>query len=167
MQTFFSQIRAALAVNLYYLSLYVCLTIPDTCGAMSSENGWATQDKYIAWFDQFVGPKYPEPISFTGQDCYAFRCSLLHQGSTQHPSGRYKRIIFVEPGSTGNLLHRNLINDAMNLDVPTFCNDILDGADTWFEEAEQTSEYRKNYPQFAQRYPSGFSPYIGGVPVIS
>jgi hypothetical protein len=168
MQTFFNQIRVALAANLYYLSLYVCLTIPDICSAMSSENGWATDDKYIAWFDQYVGPKYSGGLtSFTGNDCYAFRCSLLHQGSTQHPKGRYKRIIFVEPGATGSILHRNIINDAMNLDLPIFCKDILDGADAWLKQAEQTPEYQKNYPTFAQRYPNGLSPYIGGVPVIS
>src|SRR5699024_6261516 len=46
------------------------------------------------------------------------------KGSTQHPRGRHSRIIFVEPGQSGIVLHNNIMNDALNIDVHIFCEDI-------------------------------------------
>jgi hypothetical protein len=168
MQALFNQIHWAVENNAYYLGLYASLTLPDICGAMSSENGWATQAKYVAWFNKYVGPRYPGGI-FTGDDCYNFRCSLLHQGRTQHPSGRYSRILFVEPGpqNRGNVFHRNIMNDALNIDVRIFCGDLLFGAQQWLEEVWQSPEFERNYEQYARRYPNGLTPYIVGLPVVS
>jgi hypothetical protein len=91
---------------------------------------------------------------------------MLHQGRAQHPKMGYSRILFVEPGTTTNLFHNNILNDALNIDVSIFCNDILDGAEVWLKNARDTVEFKNNYPLFMQRYPTGFPPYISGVSVI-
>ena len=168
MQALFNQIRWAVEHNAYYLALYASLTLPDICGAMSSENGWATREKYIEWFNQYVAPRYPGGL-FTGDDCYTFRNSVLHQGRTAHPSGRYSRILFIEPGprTQGTIAHLNVINDALNIDVRIFCTDILEGAEQWLNDVWQTAEYERNYDLFARRYPNGLAPYLVGPPVIS
>lgn len=138
---------------------------------MSSPDGRAESKRYIAWFDKYVAPRYtvgPErKPAFSGADCYYYRCALLHQGSSQHPKSSYSRVLFVEPGTTSNVFHCNVLNDALNIDVRLFCHDVLNGAEQWLREAEHTAEYKQNYSRFMQRYPNGLPPYIVGVPVIA
>lgn len=165
MRDFLDQIRQALAMNLYYVALIASLTVPDICGAIGSANGKATKSKYIDWFDRYVASKYVGTL--TGEDCYYYRCSALHQGSSQHPHSTYSRIIFVEPSATTNIFHCNILNDALNIDVRIFCNDIVSGAMDWLKQYETTKRYERNYSKFMRRYPSGLSPYIVGVPIIS
>jgi len=165
MRNFLSQIEIGLEANLYYVSLFASLAVPDICGAINSEDGAATKDNYISWFDQYVGEKYSQ--FFNGEDCYRFRCSFLHQGSSQRSDARYSRIIFVEPSATTNVFHCNILNDALNIDVRIFCLDIVEGAKEWLDEVEETERFQENYSKFMRRYPNGLSPYIVGVPIIS
>lgn len=165
MRDFFGQIQQGLDHDLYYLAVFASLAVPDICGAIGSDDGEATPQNYIAWFDRYVAQAYGGRLS--GEDCYRFRCSLVHQGSSQHPRSRYSRVLFVEPTATTNVFHNNLINDALNIDVRIFCRDIVAGAEAWLQEHEGTELYRTNYNRFMRRYPRGFPPYIAGVPVIS
>ena len=165
MKDFLAQIEKGLDENLYFLSLFSALAIPDLCGAMGSKNGLATKEKYTAWFDKCVAQKYNGFLS--GNNCYYFRCSLLHQGSSQHPNNSYERVLFVEPSATTNVFHNNIMNGALNIDVRIFCSDMIAGAKEWLEENKETDLFKKNYDKFMRRYPNGLSPYIVGVPVIS
>jgi hypothetical protein len=155
--------------QLFYLALAGALVIPDMCGALESNNGEATGSKYKAWFDTHVAPLHKfgaDPI-LTGENCYRFRCSLLHQGRTQHPHSGYRRMIFVEPGSTGIVMHMNVLNDALNIDVRSFCLEMVGAARAWLGAVQGTEPYDTNFAAFAHRYPAGLAPYIVGIPVIS
>lgn len=164
MRNLLNQIQQGLEANLYYLSLFVALSMPDICGAIESENGEATGQKYENWFNKYVAPKYNDFLS--GSDCYKFRCSLLHQGSSQHSKNKYSRVLFVEPSATTNVFHNNIMNDALNIDVRIFCQDIINGVNQWLQEVEDTELFKANYDKFMRRYPNGLKPYIVGVPVI-
>ncbi|EMR73199.1 hypothetical protein MCGE09_00036 [Thaumarchaeota archaeon SCGC AB-539-E09] len=164
MRYLLDQIRKALCVDLYYVSLFTSLTIPDICGAIQSVNGEASGTKYKNWFDTYVAHKYFNMLN--GEDCWNFRCSLLHQGTSQHPRSTYKRILFFEPSATTSVFHCNILNDALNIDVRIFCEDIILGALAWLKQNEGTDLYKANYDKFMRRYPNGLSPYISGVPVI-
>lgn len=165
MRDLINQIRIGLENNLYYLALYGSLTLPDICGALESDNGMAKDSKYKKWFNKYVSQKYTN--IFDGEDCYFFRCSLLHQGSSQHKKSTYERVIFVEPNITGNVFHKNILNNALNIDVRIFCEDILQGVETWLEENENGDNYKKNYNKYMKRHPNGLAPFIVGTPVIS
>jgi hypothetical protein len=171
MRTLIEQTRQAADSNAYYLSLFAALALPDICAAMSALDGQAKRKRYIEWFDKYVAPKYTvgpsKNPSFSGADCYYYRCSILHQASSQHPQSSYARILFVEPGTSTNIFHNNVLNDALNLDVRLFCRDICDGADAWLADTEQKPEYQANYARSLKRYPNGLSPYIVGLPVIA
>jgi hypothetical protein len=160
-----AQLSNSLNTNLYYLSLYVALTIPDMCGALDSTDGRASGNEYVKWFDKHVAPKYRGFLS--GEECYEFRCSLLHQGQLRPRKGRYSRMVFVEPAATTNVLHNNIINDALNIDVRLFCKDMIDSAIQWLDQVEGTALFKTNFEKFVRRYPTGLAPYIGGVPVIA
>lgn len=171
MQTLINQTREAANSNAYYLSLFAALAIPDICAAISSPNGEASKVKYIAWFNQYVSHKYtvgPDRTpSLSGEDCYYYRCAMLHQGRAQHERSTYTRILFIEPGISDIVLHNNVMNDALNIDIRIFCTDICDSAEQWLADVEATPDYQRNYPNSLQRYPDGLAPYIIGLPIIA
>ena len=75
--------------------------------------------------------------------------------------------MFVEPSATTNIFHCIILNDALNIDVRIFCNDIIEGAEKWLKKFEGNPIITQNYNMFMRRYANGLSPYIVGVPVIS
>jgi hypothetical protein len=158
MRDLLGQIEIAVNSGLYYLALMGSLSIPDICGAIESPNGWAKPNKYKKWFNQYVAPKYKDML--TGEDCYYFRCSLLHQGSSQNPNSRYSRIFFIEPSVTRNIYHCNKVNDALNIDVRIFCKDVISGALSWLDQHEGTALFRKNYDKCIRRYPNGIPGFV-------
>lgn len=168
-QDFFDQVARGGEGPHYYLALAAALMIPDICGAMEAEDGRSTGARYRAWFDKHVAPKHRtsntgEPL-LSGADCYILRCSLLHQGTTRHQKSRYSRILFTEPGPV--TLHMNILDDALNIAVREFCQEMAEAASSWLATAKDNASFKHNYGKFLQRYPDGLPPYISGVPVIS
>jgi hypothetical protein len=186
MHDLIDQLESSLASKNYLISLYAALTIPDIAGAMSSENGEASGAKYISWYEQWVRPlsavlfvaQFPEdqrqyaiqglPASnpLTGEACYRFRCSLLHQGSTQHSKSPFSRIIFIEPENSTSLTHNLVIQDALCIDLRTFCREIIVGTRLWLRKAESDPHFLKNQMRSAKRHPNGLPPYLFNTPVI-
>ena len=162
------QIEQGLDQNLYYLSFFAALSLPDICGAADSDNGEASGAKYKKWFDDYVGSKYKygQMIFLSGEDCYFFRCGVLHQGTTQHAKSGFSRILFVEPGATTNVLHCNIMNDALNIDVRIFCRDIVQAVRVWLAKVEGTPKFEANMAKFIRRHPEGVPPFLSRLPVI-
>ncbi|PAA25955.1 hypothetical protein [Pseudomonas fragi] len=156
--------------GLCYVALFTALTIPDMCGALESADGKASGAKYKAWFDKWVAKDYtvgPERTpSLSGETCYAYRCGLLHQGRNMHEKLGYSRILFVEPGN-GFVMHNNVINDALNIDIPSFVKGITGAARKWLAAETGNKPFEDNYALFMKRHKNGLPPYIGGVDVIS
>ena len=184
MRPVLDQIERSLDTRLYYLSLFAGLTVPDIAGALEAADGEATGDRYKAWYERWVRPRFAEGVQrlfasrgitaaptienpLTGDACYRFRCSLLHQGSSQHPKSSYSRIMFIEPGATSNVVHYGVMNDVLCIDLLAFCREVLAGARLWLGTVEGTEPYKTNYDRFVRRYDNGLPPYIVGVPVIS
>lgn len=165
MDELFRQVVVGANAGVYFLALAGALMIPDICGALAAPDGRATGERYVDWFDTNAADRFHGIMD--GDTCYRFRCSLLHQGKSQHPQSRYSRVLFVEPGATSNVFHLNVLNDALNLDVRTFCLDLVGAASEWQAIVAGTEPYDTNLVNTIQRYPDGLSPYIGGVPVIS
>jgi hypothetical protein len=166
MRNLLEQIQKGLENNLYFLSLFTALSMPDICGAIESQDGKSTSIKYEIWFNKYVASQYEGFL--TGADCYKFRCSLLHQGSSQHYKSGYSRVLFIEPSNTTNVcVHKGNINDALIIDVCIFCRDIINGVNQWLKKVENTESYKANCDKFMRRYPNGLNPYIVGIPVIS
>ncbi len=171
MDEFFKQVADAARSHLYFLALSGALVIPDMCAALESTDGETRGSRYIDWVDRNVAPRHishwtGQPF-LDGDSCYRFRCSLLHQGRTEHPKSRYSRIIFVEPGATKSSFHMNVIDDVLNIDVYKFCMEMVDSAFIWRTSKMGTEPYETNVQRFVTRYPNGLAPYIVGLPVIS
>lgn len=174
MRDLLEQIKTGLSHNLYFLSLFVALTIPDICAAMESENGKTENTKYKAWFNKYFAPrnprKYGDGTNFTADDCYNFRCAILHQGRSNNGKIAYKRIMFFEPGTFSIGLHSCVVGaktkeKSLVIDVKTFCTDMVNSAQKWTKENEDSAVYKTNSLHLVKRYPHGIPPVFGG-PVI-
>jgi len=164
------QIAFAAENGIYFLSLAGALVIPDICGALEQPSGEATGNTYRAWFDQNVAPIHRGILD--GDSCYRFRCSLLHQGTTQHPKSRYNRILFVEPGALTGVAHMNIFQmvpgeNVLEIDVRVFCLEMVQAALAWRDGITGTEPYETNVSRFVTRYPGGLAPYVVGIPIIS
>jgi hypothetical protein len=159
----FDQVEAGGKGPFPYLALMGALVIPDVCGAMEAADGRATRRRYADWFDEHVGHRYVVngDVWFNGTDCYQLRCSLLHQGSGQHPEGRYRRIVFAEPNAEGLASHCNVVNGMLELGIPNFTTEIAQAGRAWVETAESTSTFQRNYSRYLRRYPEAVVEGVG------
>jgi len=161
-----NQISWAAEKGLYFLALAGALIIPDICGALEQNDGQASTRSYVEWFDRNLN-RMPGGPNFDGESCYRFRCSLLHQGTTQHPKSRFKRVLFVEPGAISGVIHNIYGENALIIDVREFCLEMVRAAAQWKATVVGAEPYETNVLRFVTRYPTGLAPHIVGVPVIS
>ncbi|MGA4838294.1 hypothetical protein [Streptomyces sp. G45] len=143
MEGFFGGLGDALDEQNWHAALVMALTLPDICGKADAPGGRSGQ-RYAAWFDRHVGSRYKhrigagreEVIFLSGNDCYALRCALLHEGSTDTSTHSARealsRFHFCTPGQFNNGLHCIQINDALVLMVDEFARDVLDAARAWW-----------------------------------
>lgn len=118
MRALVDQLEQSLASGQYFLSLFTALTLPDIAAALDAQDGLANRRRFVSWYDKWVRPQFAEAIlaklpqtlppeqrecvknglqqpPLDGEACYRFRCSLLHQGTTQHPKSAFSRTNFL------------------------------------------------------------------------
>ena len=183
MRNLLDQIEWGLDANLYYLSLFASLALPDICGAMDSEDGQASRDRYVAWFNKYVQPLFEGTLKgiivqtpsieteaartwLTGDACYRLRCFLLHEESPEQPAIPFSRIAFVVSEAGTSVVHRALLNDVLFVDLSFFCKKIVEGVRTWLREVEYTVRFRQNYERLIKLHSDGISFLVGGVGVV-
>lgn len=165
-------IERALQAQLWYMALAVTLSIPDICSLLQRDeqtDGWPKEEKYVRWFDTFMGPKYG---FFSGQDCYRVRGGVLHKGRFGHPKAKYDRVLFGVPGGRRirELLSENnggIMETALHLDLVTFCQEMIDCARSWYIMMKDDPNVKANMPYLVRFRPYGVSPHIVGVPIIA
>ncbi|MEU5097613.1 hypothetical protein [Streptomyces sp. NPDC020996] len=147
MEGFFDGLEQAIRERNWHAVLVMALTLPDICAkiVMPAERSGR---RYAAWFDQHVKPKYTfqigvgaqERVFLSGTDCYALRCVLLHEGSTdtarQPASDALDRFHFCVPGQFNLRLHCNQIGRALILMVDEFAVDVLNAARAWWSSLD-------------------------------
>jgi hypothetical protein len=157
--------------DLYYIALISALAVPDIAGALNAEDGEASGKKYADWYNQWARPRLKESRDrdnpFSGEECWDFRCALLHQGKfkqTKKPIGR--RIIFIEPGYPNYSIHYCAVhNDSFLIQIDQFVEEILRGCELWLDAIQETETFKKNYKNFARRHPNGLAS-VKRVPVV-
>lgn len=174
MRELITQIENGLEHDLYLLSLYSALTLPDICGAIGSNNGEATGQKYKEWYSKYVFEKYS---LIDADTCYNFRCKALHQSLTEskRPSDDYSFIAFAEPQpkNTGNIVSIQIGKSEIDgkvgpksIDVVKFILAIIEGTKEWMEEHNGTEPYDLNISKTINRHPEGLTDLIEGVTYI-
>lgn len=164
MDTLRDDIERALSAQLYYLAVVSTLGLPDICAALESADGATTGRKYQAWCDSWLIPSYPE---LTSQDLYSMRCGVVHQGRLGHPKMQYARVLFTVPNANRNVFHRNIINDALNLNVVMFCRDMNRTVGQWYAAKHDDANVLANLPRLVRFHEQGLAPYMVGMPLIA
>ncbi|ENW05768.1 hypothetical protein [Acinetobacter beijerinckii] len=151
MQQYLDSIKLSLTTNNYFGAITIALTLPDICAYVNSSNNKTSSKKYCKWFDKYLGKYYSEifidefknentaVVNLIAQECYATRCSLLHQG-THHI--RHQRILDDAEHATVSSVHfmslgygaylRN--GDILFLDVDFFCENMINAVETWMRD---------------------------------
>ncbi|WP_413754781.1 hypothetical protein [Streptomyces sp. MMBL 11-3] len=153
MEGFFDGLDQTVRERNWHAALVMALTLPDICAKIVSPTE-RSGARYAAWFDEHVKPKYTRPsgrggeerVFLSGGDCYALRCALLHEGSTDITPHRARQVLerfhFCRPGQFNMPIHCNQANAALILMVDDFATDILTAARAWWtslDEAERAA----------------------------
>mgnify|MGYP006308626119 CR=1 FL=1 len=154
MERFTNSIRTALQAGDWYGALTTALTLPDICGRMETPNEGSNR-RYARWFYDWVEPSYTmesfgeRHVFLSGNDCYALRCSLLHEGGENIEEQRAREALdnfhFIVPPPNGNSFHKIQSNQSLLLQVDIFCNDVADAVDNW------ASSESANTPEVLER----------------
>jgi hypothetical protein len=129
---YFDEIERCRQAGAYWALLHVVVALPDICGALESESGWATPDKYVAWCARYC----PTDGIVTAEDYKDIRNVVLHQGRSVTGDGRryYK---FTRATASGNSVHRLYYGgDVVVLDVGKLADEVVDGIRGWFVDLQ-------------------------------
>ena len=145
MDRFTTAIRQSLENKNWYAALYLSLTLPDICARLESDNGKTNGAKFVAWFDQYLADSYrrqvgrnPVPHVFlSGNDCYALRCSMLHEGGTDITTQQCREVLDKFHFTVVGGVHCIQVNSVLHLDVPTFCEDVCNATERWYSNFKQ------------------------------
>lgn len=151
MERLTNAIKMAVENKNWYGALTMALTLPDICGHIETpEKG--SKVRYVDWYNRYMLNKYTyflgtdkeEHIFLRGEDCYALRCSYLHQGGSNIENQRARQalsdFLFIDPPESGGLMHLNQFNNALQLQVDIFCLDMANSVEEWANTEVQNSE---------------------------
>ncbi len=91
-------INKALDAEAYMAALSLVLTLPDICAKAKYDNSLKNKERYIKWFDEYIGQYEKPPVKsdetkmpyLSGEVIYQLRCSVLHQGTPNIDSSKIK-----------------------------------------------------------------------------
>lgn len=143
MEEYIKQLKATYENELYYFSLIGCMTLIDTCAALNSTTGKTNKTLFKKWYEDYL-PQYlqrnlNEAISFSADECYKFRCRLLHQGRTEidadsmNYSLKSGKIAFRIGAGT---FHCCNFEGTFYLDIKMFMDDVISGVLKWIEDTK-------------------------------
>jgi len=144
-------IENSLTAENWYSALALSLVLPDICG--KAEGKPQGRMRYIEWFDKYLATTYQGFLS--GRDCYALRCSFLHEGSdaieTQQAREVVDRFFFIPKGPHCNSIGNSIVGDPLfdqkeilQLSVDQFCKDFVEAAKKWLTDNAGSSIVQDN-----------------------
>ena len=163
MERLLREVEGALAARLYYLALTLTLALPDICGALEAEDGWAKRDRYKAWYAANLADDFQ---NLTADDCYRLRCGGIHQGRFGRPGMQYARAIFVLPHAQRSVFLDCIMGDAYFVSAEEFCLTVITRVRNWLENKRGDPTVQTNLSRLVTLHPDGLSPYAKGIPLI-
>lgn len=165
MKRFTQAVEIALRSGNWYGALSLALTLPDVCGRLETPNEGVGK-RYMKWFKTYVQPKYTSQdghVFLAGDDCYALRCSYLHEGSGDIVGQKARKALdkfhFISPPTNGSSFHILQSDTALMLQIDKFCEDIIEGVGAWEAEVAENRvvEQQKNSLLEIRDVTAGFS----------
>ena len=145
MKRFIRSIDIALKARDWYGALSTALILPDICGRIEAPEQ-VSKARYIDWFNKYllphytgqIGPERKTHVFLHGEDCYALRCSYLHEGGGTIVEQRARKALdsfhFITPPPNGNSVHMNQSGNVLQLQVDIFCRQMCAAVEKWMKE---------------------------------
>lgn len=164
MQNIIDSIRQSIENGNLYSALFVSLTIPDICAAL--EHGETTGRRYSDWFEANL--QYDGFLS--GNDCYALRCSVLHQGiddiSNQRMQEVLEHYVFLTDGPHLNVFRDCVFNGVkksfLQLKTGDFCEDMCIASEKWLANNVDNEAIQERLSHTLEIHEPGYT-YMGVV----
>ena len=160
MEKIIESVRTALSTKNNYAALIVALTLPDICVAL--EHSSTTGRGYATWFNvnlhQYQG-------FLSGEDCYALRCALLHQGKDDISEQKMRQVlehyVFLTSGAHCNLFKDLTINGKtvsfLQLNVCIFCEYLCQSAEAWIKSVSGNADIRSRLRSTIEIHEPGYT----------
>lgn len=154
MKEIINSVQKAITNKNWYAALFVSLTLPDICGKIEDPNK-NLPNRYVEWFKQYM-PQYQGFLS--GEDCYALRCALLHEGKddiSEQKKQVLEHFVFLTSGS-----HRNLVGGKdpfLQLNVQKFCEEICAGVQSWMANITSNADALVRLNQTIEIHEPGYT----------
>lgn len=138
--------RTAVREKNWHAALALALTLPDICARLQSPEVQSSRVRYVKWCEAHLAPRYTFPIGaegvphvfLGGDDCYALRCAVLHEGADNIVGQRARKaleeFVFSAPPTGGGMIHCNQVDSKLQLQVDIFCLDVCAGVEEWVQE---------------------------------
>lgn len=171
MRPFLDEIEATFRARIYSTALASTLLVPDACGAVEypqDRNG----ARYSKWFDTFVGGYSSDRLTFNGEVVWKLRNGMLHETALALREYGYDRVYFTvpDPRRPFHMMHMCTSEQngetMLNLDLQTFCRDIVRSARGWVTLIQNDAEKLSRLNGLIQFRPNGFN-HIIGTPLVA
>lgn len=164
MERFTSSIKKSLENHNWYAALFLALVLPDICANIERPDD-CSKARYTDWYNRYIkekytkhiGPDQKEHVFLCGEDCYALRCSLLHEGGNDISNQRAQEVLdsfhFVVPPGSGSIVHMNQSGAVLQLQIDIFCKDICQAVKEWYKsEVPGNEEYQERTKSLLRIY---------------
>jgi hypothetical protein len=164
MEEILGAIRTSLAGGNWLGAIVLALTLPDICGKLEGTNK-SSSARYCEWFEKYL-TQYKGYLS--GSDCYALRCSFLHEGSdnieTQRSRDVLDRFIFMTGGPHCFYFSKSKFGDSkydgkdvLVLNLQSFCHDIVEAVEKWLLNSVGDQTIEQNLDNMLKINEPGFA----------
>ncbi|ENQ1529614.1 hypothetical protein ACEOHI_000872 [Vibrio parahaemolyticus] len=166
MDRFTSAVRKNIESENWYGALFLALTMPDICGKLAYPDVKYAGERYKKWFDANLAEVNKtnimgkEMIFLTATDCWALRCSLLHQGTDDITEQKAQEIISKFEFTTMRM-HRIKTNSVLTLNVASFCEEICQSVERWFNSISDDPDIKGSIGKIISIKTESFSPIPG------
>jgi len=168
MQNFIKALKISLQNKNWYSALFIALSLPDICGGLENPT-LGSEKRYVLWFNKYlnsyytrgIGPHGQHVVTFlSGEDCYALRCSFLHEGRDEITDQRCQKVLNNFRFTT-DLSHMNYIDNGTNktlqLQVKQFCEEISTGTEEWLKDVKSNQDIQKEITKMLKIHDSIFT----------
>jgi hypothetical protein len=153
------QLQETYKNKLYYFTLMGVMSLIDICAALNSPDGETKQKLFKDWFDKYLSEynpsnhPYGDLTGFGSEECYKFRCRLLHQGRAEIDSKKLNKKV-----KTGKIafhvgavkIHCCNSNGVYFLDIELFMNDVITAVKSWIIDTQNVEHVQGNLSKIIQ-----------------
>lgn len=136
-ENFLKSIGKSIETENYYAALGIALAMPDICGKLEFP-AKSSKIRYKEFFDKYMSEFYKSSttVHLSSSDCYALRCSFLHEASDNIIQQNAKEILSKFKFITLPIHNLLINNEILCLNVNNFCTDIIFCVDRWLNDVK-------------------------------